>query len=54
MLIESILGNITTSTDLTKAVNNADLVIEAIVEKVNAKQELFKQIESNVPRYIFI
>jgi 3-hydroxyacyl-CoA dehydrogenase len=40
------LARIETSTDLASAVADVDLVIEAIVENVQLKQQLFAQIEA--------
>lgn len=39
------LDRIESTTDLRYAVENSDLVIEAIVENLNIKQELFKSID---------
>lgn len=50
-LINKVLGNITTSTDVTNAVLKADLVIEAIIENVEIKRQLLKEIESSSPEY---
>lgn len=44
------MKNITLSTDVAKAVSKADLVVEAIVENVKAKQDLFAQVENSVSR----
>lgn len=52
-LIETTLGKITLSSAVDKAVTNADLVIEAIVENVEAKQKLFTEIENNSPKYFY-
>ena len=41
---ETILGRITTTTDL-KAGKDADLVIEAVFEKLEVKQEVFKELD---------
>jgi 3-hydroxybutyryl-CoA dehydrogenase len=38
-----------TSTDLKKMANNAFMVIEAIVEKIEAKQKLFEQLDAILP-----
>jgi 3-hydroxybutyryl-CoA dehydrogenase len=39
------LGRIRTSTSVEEAASNADLVIEAIIEKLDAKQALFEQLD---------
>jgi len=44
---EACKGNLITTTDLT-AFTNADLVIEAVVEKLEVKQPLFQQLEDIV------
>jgi 3-hydroxyacyl-CoA dehydrogenase len=38
-------------TDVRKAVTNADIVIEAIVENVDVKRRLFAEIENASPKY---
>ena len=40
-LVASVFDNITSTTDPAEAVANADLVVEAIVENVKIKQNLF-------------
>jgi 3-hydroxybutyryl-CoA dehydrogenase len=44
--MRSALGRIRTSTSLEDAAADADLVIEAIIEKLDAKQVLFKQLDA--------
>uniref|UniRef100_A0A7E4WAW3 3-hydroxyacyl-CoA dehydrogenase n=1 Tax=Panagrellus redivivus TaxID=6233 RepID=A0A7E4WAW3_PANRE len=46
-LVESVLSKITVSTNLPKAVEQSDLVIEAIVENIEVKRKLFAEIEAN-------
>ncbi|XP_062902879.1 hydroxyacyl-coenzyme A dehydrogenase, mitochondrial [Mobula hypostoma] len=43
--VQQTLQKISTSTDPASAVQNTDLVVEAIVENVNVKQELFKKLD---------
>uniref|UniRef100_A0A0K0E0N7 3-hydroxyacyl-CoA dehydrogenase n=1 Tax=Strongyloides stercoralis TaxID=6248 RepID=A0A0K0E0N7_STRER len=43
--VSNTLNNIKYTTDVRKAVSDTDLVIEAIVENLSVKQELFKEIE---------
>jgi 3-hydroxyacyl-CoA dehydrogenase len=43
--IHGSLDRIETTTELNDAVDNADLVIEAIVENLKVKQELFASID---------
>jgi 3-hydroxybutyryl-CoA dehydrogenase len=44
--IEACLGKLTTTTDLEKAVCEADFIVEAAPEDLNLKQGLFERIES--------
>ena len=44
--IETCMGKLTTTTDLEKAVSNADFIVEAAPEDINLKQDLFEKIES--------
>jgi len=39
-------------TDAVKAVGNADLVIEAIVENLETKQRLFAELDKAAPRFL--
>ena len=43
---EEILGRITGTTDLTAAARDADLVIEAIIEVMAIKKEVFKELDA--------
>ncbi len=43
------LSNIATSTDLSKGVSQADLVVEAATENVDLKLKIFKQIDEHAP-----
>jgi len=45
------LGRLTMQTDTEKAVGNADLVIEAIVENLETKQRLFAALDRAAPRF---
>lgn len=40
------LAKIKTETDAVNASKNADLIIEAIVENINVKHELFKKLDA--------
>jgi 3-hydroxybutyryl-CoA dehydrogenase len=44
-----ILGHVSPSTDLAKAVADTDLVIEAIIEDVGVKREVFAEADRNAP-----
>ena len=45
-------GRIQTSTNLDEAVRSTDLVIEAIIENLEIKQNLFKQIDRVAPKFV--
>jgi 3-hydroxybutyryl-CoA dehydrogenase len=47
--IESALSRIKTTTDMNEAVEGAGIIIEAVVEKLDVKQELFKELDSICP-----
>jgi len=48
--MEKILSLIHTTTDLTKALSDAELVIEAVFEDIDVKKELFKKMDSLCPK----
>jgi 3-hydroxybutyryl-CoA dehydrogenase len=50
----STLKNITTQTDLSKAVSNADLVVEAATENSELKLKIFKQIDEAAPAHCIL
>ena len=47
--MDAALSRVRTTTDLAEAVSKADIVIEAIVEKLEAKQQLFSQLDELAP-----
>ncbi|NWX24973.1 HCDH protein, partial [Aegotheles bennettii] len=49
--IEKTLKNLTTSTDAVAVVHSTDLVIEAIVENQEIKNELFKRLDKFAPEH---
>ncbi|XP_060635101.1 hydroxyacyl-coenzyme A dehydrogenase, mitochondrial [Anolis sagrei] len=49
--IEKTLKNIGTSTDPVSVVHSTDLVVEAIVENLSAKHELFKTLDKFAPEH---
>jgi 3-hydroxybutyryl-CoA dehydrogenase len=49
-----VVANLATTTDLAAAARASDLVIEAIVEKLEAKQGLFRQLEALVPPHAIL
>nr|XP_020652060.1 hydroxyacyl-coenzyme A dehydrogenase, mitochondrial [Pogona vitticeps] len=53
--IEKTLKNLTTSTDPVSVVHSTDLVVEAIVENLSVKNELFKTLDKFAPEHtIFV
>uniref|UniRef100_A0A8D0GLX6 Hydroxyacyl-coenzyme A dehydrogenase, mitochondrial n=1 Tax=Sphenodon punctatus TaxID=8508 RepID=A0A8D0GLX6_SPHPU len=49
--IEKTLKNLTTSTDPVAVVHSTDLVVEAIVENLSVKNELFKTLDKFAPEH---
>ncbi|VDN38589.1 unnamed protein product [Gongylonema pulchrum] len=49
-MVESVMANITMVSNVEKAVEKADLVIEAIIENLSTKQKLFAQVEAALKR----
>ena len=47
-----LLSKLSKSTDLASAVKNADIVIEAVVENMNVKKEVFKTTMDNGPAHV--
>ena len=45
-------ARIKTSLDINEAVKASDLVIEAIIENLDVKQKLFKQIDQVAPKFV--
>jgi enoyl-CoA hydratase/3-hydroxyacyl-CoA dehydrogenase len=50
----SLMGNLKKSTDLASAVKDADFVIEAVVEKMDVKKEVFKTCDENAPPHCIL
>ncbi len=48
------IGNINSSTELSKGVSNADLVIEAATENVGIKLQIFKDIDAAAPAHCIL
>ena len=48
--IGQVLSLISMTTDLTKALSDVDLVIEAVFEDIDVKKELFKKVDSLCPK----
>lgn len=52
--IDDILGNITLYEDLEEAAKDADYVVEAVVENLKIKQELFKNLDEICPKHTIL
>jgi len=50
----STLGNITTATQISSGVKNADLIIEAATENLNLKLDIFRQLDTNAPEHCIL
>lgn len=48
--VDKILSLISTSADLTKALSNVDLVIEAVFEDIEVKKDVFKKMDRICPK----
>lgn len=48
------LANISTTTELSKGVSNADLVVEAATENVNIKLQIFRDIDAAAPAHCIL
>lgn len=51
---EAALARIQISTELTEAVKQADIVIEAATERIDIKKELFRQIDEHAPEHAIL
>ncbi len=52
--VGEILGNITPSTDLPKAVSDADLVVEAATEDADLKKKIFRDLDAHCPQHAIL
>lgn len=50
--MEKTLSSISTSTDAASVVHSTDLVVEAIVENLKVKSELFKRLDKFAAEYV--
>jgi enoyl-CoA hydratase/3-hydroxyacyl-CoA dehydrogenase len=50
----SLMGNLRKTTDLANAVKDADYVIEAVVEKMDVKKQVFKTCDENAPPHCIL
>ncbi|MDX1647043.1 MAG: 3-hydroxyacyl-CoA dehydrogenase family protein [Longimicrobiales bacterium] len=51
---ETVLGNVVTTTDLPRAVESADLVVEAAPESVTLKESIFRTVDRAVPEHALL
>src|SRR5699024_8027366 len=49
-----VFANLHFTTDFNTAVNDADLVIEAVVEKLDVKRNVFKELDNAAPAYTIL
>lgn len=49
-----VLGRIRTTTDLKEAAVQADIVVEAVVENLSVKQEVFRQLDEGCPEHTIL
>jgi len=50
----SLMGNLKKTIDLASAVKNADFVIEAVIEKMDIKKQVFKTCDENAPPHCIL
>jgi 3-hydroxyacyl-CoA dehydrogenase len=52
--VETVLSRITTTTDLSAAVRRAEFVTEAVLEEVNLKKQVFREMERATPEHVIM
>ncbi len=50
----SLMGNLKKSIDLSSAVKDADFVVEAVIEKMDVKKDVFKTCDENAPPHCIL
>ena len=50
--VADVMGRIETNTDAAAAAKNTDLVVEAIVENLGIKKELFTALDAAAPKWV--
>ena len=51
VFLDDTMKRVSVSTDIAAAVKRANLVVEAIVENIDVKRQLFAQIEQHAPAF---
>lgn len=46
---KEVVGRVQGTTDIAKAVSDADVVIEAVIENMNIKKDVFRQLDASAP-----
>jgi enoyl-CoA hydratase/3-hydroxyacyl-CoA dehydrogenase len=54
LIAVDVMGRLKTTLDLSSAVNNADFIIEAVIEKMDVKKEVFQICDKNAPSHCII
>lgn len=54
LVASDVMGRLKTTLDLSSAVKDADFIIEAVVEKMDVKKDIFKSCDENAPPHCII
>ena len=54
LIAADVMGRLKTTLDLSSAVKDADFIIEAVVEKMDVKKDVFKTCDQNAPSHCII